>query len=499
MTPGHAAMDRLEPRDPPGGLVLVERLVTALDAARVSYCHWKSNEAIDRSASGDNDLDLLVARNDAGRFVNILAELGFRVARVPPERQLPGIIDYYGLDETSGRAVHVHAHYQLVLGDDMTKNIHLPVEAAYLRSTAREGLFPLPRPEFEYLLFVLRMVVKHSTWDAQLDRKGRLTASERRELTYLEERIDVEAVHRLVETHLPFLGRRLFSACARVAAERVGRVQRALTATRLVHALRAHSRRPEIVDMPLRMWRRRWQRVRSRLPGRASKKRLDHGGLLIAIVGGDGSGKSTAVEVLAAELGRDFDTQQFHMGKPPWSRATRVIKRPLRKLRSLGMLGSTGLPAWHDFHGVFPGLAFVVWHALTARDRYLEYRRARRATARGGLAVCDRFPLPAIHWMDGPRSRDLPGLQRRPFARWLAAQERRYYAQMLPPDILVVLRVAPEVAVRRRPDEDVDVVRRRAIEVYEMDWTGTGAIVLDAELPADQVHAQIANVVWAAL
>jgi len=486
-------------RPAPRTLELVSRLITALDDSAIRWCHWKSNEAIDRSATGDNDLDLLLARSDAGRFVGVLATLGFRAARPPADRQLPGVIDYYGLDEASGRTVHVHAHHQLVLGDDMTKNLRLPIEEAYLRSTTREGAFRLPSPEFEYLLFVLRMVVKHSTWDAQLDRKGRLTASERRELAHLEERIDADLVHHLVEQHLPFIGRRLFSACARAAAERVGHLRRAVTATRLLHALRAHSRRPEAIDMPLRMWRRRWRRVRSRMPGLASRKRLDNGGLVIAIVGGDGAGKSTAVDVLAAHLGRSFATGRFHMGKPPWSRVTRLIRRPLGRLRSLGMFRSTSLPAWHEFDGRFPGLVFVVWHVLTARDRYLEYRRARRVAARGGVAVCDRFPLPAIRLMDGPRSTDLPGLRRRPVAQWLATRERSYYAHILPPDVLVVLRVAPDEAVMRRAGEDTDAVRRRVGEVYEFDWTGTGAVVVDASLPPEQVHAQITKVVWAAL
>lgn len=44
-----------------GALELIVELVDAFDRSGVAYCHWKSNQAIARSATGENDLDLLVA------------------------------------------------------------------------------------------------------------------------------------------------------------------------------------------------------------------------------------------------------------------------------------------------------------------------------------------------------------------------------------------------------------------------------------------------------
>ena len=492
----------MDPADPVASqnaapaLDLVRRLVAALDGAAVSWCHWKSNEAIARSASGDNDLDLLIAREHAGRVEEILASLGFRVARPPADRQLPGIVDHYGIDD-SGRVVHVHAHYHLVLGDDMTKNVRLPIERAYLHSCTRAGLFPLPSAELEYIVFVLRMVLKHSTIDGQLDRKARLTASEQRELAYLEERIDPVEVERLVTTCIPFIGHRLFSACRRAAAERLGHAARAVVAARLVVALRAHTRRREVLDVALRVWRRRWRRHGPRLSWLTSKKRLDRGGLIIALIGGDGSGKSTAAEMLATQLGRTFDVVRVHMGKPEWSRLSRLVKRPMRRLRRYGLFRATSAPAWHDFGGRSPGLGYLLWHTLTARDRALTYQRARRVAARGGIVVSDRFPDPRIRLMDGPRT-DLPGVTRRPVAGWLASRERHYYDHILPPDVTIVLRVPPAVAVERRAHQDADVVRRRVAEVYEADWTDA-AVVIDATQPVEYVHAQITAAVWSAL
>jgi hypothetical protein len=130
-------------------LELVDELCRALDAAGVRSCHWKSNEALDRSASGDNDLDLLVHRADVSAFEEVLARLGFREAHLPPWKRLPGIWHAYALDRASGRLVHVHAHYQLVVGDDMTKNYHLPIEDPYLASTVPTPRIRVPAPEIE--------------------------------------------------------------------------------------------------------------------------------------------------------------------------------------------------------------------------------------------------------------------------------------------------------------------------------------------------------------
>jgi hypothetical protein len=41
--------------------------------------------------------------------------------------QLPGVLDYYGYDWEAQRFVHVHAHYQLILGHGATKNYHIPI------------------------------------------------------------------------------------------------------------------------------------------------------------------------------------------------------------------------------------------------------------------------------------------------------------------------------------------------------------------------------------
>ena len=104
--------------------------------------------------------------------MRIVHSLGFRPARPNGPRQIPGVVDYFAPDLGIGKVIHIHAHYRLVLGDDISKNYRLPIESAYIASASDDGSLPVPAPEFEYVLLILRMALKHCPWDAQLARKG---------------------------------------------------------------------------------------------------------------------------------------------------------------------------------------------------------------------------------------------------------------------------------------------------------------------------------------
>jgi len=243
--------------DAPGeALELVSTLCRALQDAGIRYCHWKSNESLDRSASGENDLDLLVLRSDASRFEGVLRDFGFRDARLPRWKELPGVYHSYGVDRRSGHFVHIHAHYQLVIGDDMTKNYHLPIEVAYLASARPVSSFMVPAPEFELGLFLIRMVIKHCTWDAFLTLQSSLSKSERRELDDLVARVDLADVWALLGRHIPFVRSELWDRCDRAVQPGASVWSRIRTASRLQAELAVWARRPRTVDTSLRMWRR---------------------------------------------------------------------------------------------------------------------------------------------------------------------------------------------------------------------------------------------------
>lgn len=489
-------------------LELISGLCRALDEGRVRYCHWKSNEALARSASGENDLDLLVSRSDAARFEEILRRFGFKDARLPRWKELPGIWHTYALDEASGTLVHIHAHYRLVVGDDMTKTYHLPIEEPYLDSAIRAEPFMVPDPRFELAVFLVRMVLKHGSWDAIVSLQGSLSASERRELGYLLDRADPEEAWSLLHRHLPLIDRELWERCLRAVQPGCAIGFRVRTAGRLARRLAPVARRGRGVDTYLKLWRRGRTFVRRRLfrlPARPMQ--LGSAGLLIAIVGGDGAGKSTAVEDLSRVLGKGFRATTIHLGKPRRSPLSAVVKGAMHLAASVRRSSTSSAAALRTSLAGSNGgpmgprnVARLVWEVLTARDRYRAFRRARRAASNGAIVVCDRYPIPEIELMDGAvsaRMADPAGRGR--VVGYLARLERRYYDRIPYPDLLIVLRVHPDLAVLRKREERESYLRPRSEEIWRKDWSGTPAIVVDAGRPKAEVLSEIRSLVWSRL
>jgi thymidylate kinase len=132
-----------------------------------------------------------------------------------------------------------------------------------------------------------------------------------------------------------------------------------------------------------------------------------------------------------------------------------------------------------------------------ARDRYTAYRKALRFSANGGLVICDRFPLPQLTLMDSPRiERRLEAGTGNRLGERLSRIERGYYRRLARPDVLIVLRVDPETAVERKPEEEPDFVRARWAEIWNVNWEASGAHIVDASRPPGEVLSEVKSLVW---
>jgi hypothetical protein len=107
--------------------------------------------------------------------------------------------------------------------------------------------------------------------------------------------------------------------------------------------------------------------------------------------------------------------------------------------------------------------------------------------------------VPECFSLAGPNIPDLFPVKASAFRKLLRVTEGSNYERMLPPDALFVLRIEPELAVIRKPGEPSDYVRTRARVIWDIDWSGTHAQVVDAGRTLPEVLADLRALSWAVL
>ena len=71
-------------------------------------------------------------------------------------------------------------------------------------------------PEFELIIFVIRMVIKHFTWDTVLLNQGRLSEFEKTELEFLFQRISEDKLLAILNELFSFIDQTVFQNCLKM-------------------------------------------------------------------------------------------------------------------------------------------------------------------------------------------------------------------------------------------------------------------------------------------
>lgn len=481
-------------------LELVMNLIEQLHQRQIRYCHWKSNTLIEDALEGVGDLDLLVSVEDKEKFEMILDKFNFIRAISPNENWFPGIYHYYGYDRESGKIIHIHLHYQLILGYDLLKNYHLPVEQPFLNNSFILHGISVPAFELELIVFVIRMVLKRRLLTLLLGHpkhllkaligkgRGPLSNSAQRELDFLCKRADLTKLEDFRNRNFSFIDDKLFEYCLSSISRTDKSLKWLFAGFRLSFALRQFKHFSHISALLVAITRRVRncaKRIINLIGFKLwAKKRLGKNGKIIALVGGDGSGKSTNLKELNKWLGKKFDVYTIHLGKPKKCLLHFILSLYVRSLSR--------------FSGNKTGnFISSIRFCLTARDRYKAFCKAKHMRSKGKIVLVDRFPISKITNMDSPQIRELTG--GRGIYFFLAKTEEEYYKKIRGVDELIILRLDPKIASQRRPEDDPEGLSRRSGEIWNKQWPKGYAYVVDASLPLEKVKSQVKEISWRAL
>jgi len=495
-----------------GNVGMTESTATALrflgDLSRsgVRYCQFKSNEHLIAGLEGRTDLDLLFDERHVELIEEVLARHGFKRFPAHPSRRYPGVEDFFGVNEDTGRLLHLQLHYRLVVGERFFKNYRLPWEQKLLETRVLDeatGVF-VADPGFEWLLLVCRAALK-VRW------RERLLSS-------------VVSHPNELRAMLPehsWLGSRTHVAAPREIARRVlgdraaEIVEHALNEDLPLRRLRLLRR--ELLGNPnvFRAYRRlpalsrRWSRELRWFVGTVNRRYLHHafpysrsgssGGTVIAVVGSDGAGKSSVTRTLHSWLSGKVDVIPIYFGSGDGRSS--ILRWPLKL--ALGLVRRRSRTPRLDpverqqRHITF---ARALWAVALAREKRSKLRLAMHARERGFVVVCDRYPQTQVAGVsDGPllgRWNTSKSRMRRAVARW---EENIYQsARELAPDVVLRLLVTPETAMARRPEDDPRELsfRTRLANDLRFETARLGVIDIDADGDLESVVLEVKRRLW---
>lgn len=217
---------------------------------------------------------------------------------------------------------------------------------------------------------------------------------------------------------------------------------------------------------------------------------------LIAIVGCDGSGKSTVVAALAEWMNERQPAALCHLGKQTGNIGRRIARLPLfGKKLDRGLHGKAQKAQSSGRPGALAALAI---YAFSMR-RVRRFRRMLALRDKGMAIVADRFPQVAVPGpMDGLA---LDGSEGNMLVRRLARRERAHYEWMVGhrPDLVIRLNVSLAVAMARKPDHRPSSLARKVADVPKLAFAGAPVVDIDAERPLEEVLVQAKSAVAAML
>ncbi len=233
------------------------------------------------------------------------------------------------------------------------------------------------------------------------------------------------------------------------------------------------------------------------------RRTADGPGRIVALIGSDGSGKSTLSRALAEDFGGRQPVMHMYFGSGDGPSS--LIRWPLKRVKRavFGAGSAARQQAVHERAPRAMGVSRAVWALVLAREKDAKLRRARRAARRGTLVLCDRYPQAQVPGTtDGPLL-DAWASSTSRFRRRLARWEARPYelAEARPPDLVIRLRVGQESAVNRRPKHDPEALRfrRSVVEDLRFDGATFGVVEVDANRPLEVVLADARGTVEACL
>lgn len=486
-------------------LNLVGQLLDSWHSNGVIYCHWKSNDAIERGLIGEGDLDILVSQHSTAAAYNSLTSLGFKRLQEPPRTGYPGIEHWLGLSE-EGTFVHLHLHFRLVYGEKFIKGHRYADEEGILaRRILDRGVYQISRADELVLLFTRTVLKVDFIWIAK-----RLAGLQKQyfpkhimeEYGFLSKGVTNEAFEEACEAFLPGISKNdIRQGIDTIAGFNLLKLLRWRFRLRRELAFSQRLSR-------LEGWKAFFRVYILFFLGKLGlykkpKKKLYSGGRTIALLGADGAGKSTMVDELQQWLGYFLDVETLYggTGDGKKSLSLTLFDAVMAPLSSQKKKAASGQPnkvpgGTQKRQSTIKVLLKNIRAALITQHRLATVRQSSRLSNNGKIVLLDRFPQPfQRNYSDGPKALKQEGAKPSRLYRWEQAAYEKMFANFS--DHCFILMVDPDVSVARKPENVAEIIVAKNEILKEIARRKESqTVILDANMDYEKVLNTLKRQVW---
>lgn len=478
-------------------LPLVKKTLNKFHALKVNYCHFKSNEHVDAAVSGLTDLDILFAYDEYEKVDVLLQQLGFQKCTTAWHVSYPHVEDYIAFNE--GKIIHIHAHFKLILGESKVKSYILSWEEEILKSRVliKEYGIYTSDPIHEMLLLIVRIALKlplnNSNYQENKD-----VVDATREFEWLKRRVSKNEIIQLFKARF---NEKVAANVGIIYDQNItyNNVKIFYKASKnKLNTYRRYSylqsiwikqiRRFAIVLIAINRKFKLYQGIRMHRTFDANK------GLIISIMGADGSGKSTQVKRIKSILSKKLDVRYIYMGSgngpASWHRDLLKFAGSILKKNKKGTSPAKIVKFKFSFKSIF----MIIYLLSLAIEKKTKLKRLSYYRKHGMLCITDRYPQTQIEgYNDGLHMGEWKNTSSL-ILKQIAKFERKCYAlsEEIAPDIVVKLIGDINVLQQRRPEMTYQEIEKKQNGIKSLSFDKHVEVIeMDASLDMEEITSLI--------
>lgn len=480
----------------------VEKLFVEFHQRGINYCHFKSNEHLDASFKGLTDLDVLFDINQKDEVKKILISNGFSKFYSVWFLNYPHVEDFILLD--AGKIFHVHAHFKLIVGKSGVKSYVLPWAKQILDDRIFRKDFNLftSNPIIEMLLLIVRISLKLSFFNTNYNNKREIIDA-KREFLWLKERV---SKNELTTLSISFYGKNIKDNIETIYDENIN-LKNISGFYNIVSNELKKSRRYNFLQSIFIKYLRKGFLILSIInkrfnlfPNIKNHRTLKGKGLIISLLGADGSGKSTQVKCVKEILSKKMDVRYAYMGSGngpmSWHRnifklGNKILKKSIQK--KVAKSHNQKRKEKVDLKYVIKIMYFLSL-AIEKRSKLKKLDHFRK---KGMICITDRYPQTQIHnYNDGIHMGNWLNSSNW-LLRILAKFEYNCYKKSdhIRPNLVLKLIGNPSVlSYRRKGEMSNEEISKKQNGIQSLTFgSDVDVVQIDANQSKDEIAKQILN------